>query len=188
MRAFYTRQYFCAWGPDCRRFYDIVDLVIVEDELGDRLFVGASEELGVRISSERVRHRILQHELVIRVLDCPLDFVRIVSRAIHHQEHIIREFGQLLAPDLSGGLNGSMQHSSRTRFSLRTKAKSFARVRSAGTLRRLGFGRAQPNRSLLLGKHVESTLWMVLHRPFEPTAFIRWDEKAGLQRDALRSQ
>jgi hypothetical protein len=35
--------YFCAWGPDCSRFHDIVDLVIVQDELDDRLFVGASE-------------------------------------------------------------------------------------------------------------------------------------------------
>jgi hypothetical protein len=36
--------YFCAWGPDCSRFHDIVDLVIVDDDLSDRLFVGASEE------------------------------------------------------------------------------------------------------------------------------------------------
>ena len=36
--------YFCAWGPDCSRFHDIVDLVLVRDELNDRLFVGASEE------------------------------------------------------------------------------------------------------------------------------------------------
>ena len=32
--------YLCAWGPDCERFHDIVDEVIVEDELGERLFVG----------------------------------------------------------------------------------------------------------------------------------------------------
>lgn len=36
--------YFCAWGLDCSRFHDIVDRAIVEDELGDRLFVGANEE------------------------------------------------------------------------------------------------------------------------------------------------
>src|SRR6266404_3969564 len=36
-------------------------------------------------------------------------------------------------PDKSGGLNGSTQHSSRTRLALKTKAKSLARVRSAGT-------------------------------------------------------
>ena len=29
---------------------------------------------------------------------------------------------------------------------------------------------------------------LVLRRPIEITAFIRWDEKTGLQRDALRSQ
>jgi hypothetical protein len=29
---------------------------------------------------------------------------------------------------------------------------------------------------------------MALHRPVELTPFIRWDEKAGLQRDAIRSQ
>jgi len=34
--------YFCAWGPDCERFHDIVDEVCVEDELGARLFVGPS--------------------------------------------------------------------------------------------------------------------------------------------------
>ena len=32
--------YFCAWGHDCERFHDIVDEVIVEDDLGKRLFVG----------------------------------------------------------------------------------------------------------------------------------------------------
>ena len=36
---------------------------------------------------------------------------------------------------------------------LKTKAKSLARVRSAGTLPWLGFDRAQPNRSLLPEKH-----------------------------------
>src|SRR6267143_6499227 len=47
----------------------------------------------------------------------------------------------------AGGLNGSTQHSSRTRLALKTKAKSLARVRSAGTLPWLGFDRRQPNRS-----------------------------------------
>jgi len=32
--------YFCAWGNDCERFHDIVDDVIVEDEVGERRFVG----------------------------------------------------------------------------------------------------------------------------------------------------
>lgn len=32
--------YFCAWGRDCGRFHDIVDEVVVEDELGERRFVG----------------------------------------------------------------------------------------------------------------------------------------------------
>lgn len=35
--------YFCSWGPDCSRFHDIVDEVILEDDLGERLFVGANE-------------------------------------------------------------------------------------------------------------------------------------------------
>jgi hypothetical protein len=42
-------------------------------------------------------------------------------------------------PDKSGGLNGSTQHSSRTRPGLKTKARSLARVRSTGTLPWLGF-------------------------------------------------
>ena len=56
-------------------------------------------------------------------------------------------------PDKSGGLNGSMQHSSRTRLALRTKPKSLVRVKSAGTPPWLGFDRVQPNGSLLPGKH-----------------------------------
>src|SRR6266850_2357821 len=55
--------------------------------------------------------------------------------------------------DKRGGLNGSTLHSSRTRLALKTKAKSLARVRSAGTLPWLGFDRGQPNRSLLPRKH-----------------------------------
>ena len=54
---------------------------------------------------------------------------------------------------LPGGLNGSTQHSGRTRLALKTKAKSLAGVRSAGTLPWLGFYRVQPNRLLLLEKH-----------------------------------
>jgi hypothetical protein len=34
--------YFCAWGPDCERLHDIVDEVVVEDQIGERLFVGQS--------------------------------------------------------------------------------------------------------------------------------------------------
>lgn len=32
--------YFCAWGPGCERFHDIVDGVVVADDIGERLFVG----------------------------------------------------------------------------------------------------------------------------------------------------
>src|SRR6202521_1170624 len=39
-----------------------------------------------------------------------------------------------------------------------------------------------------MGSIVRSTGYMVLHRPVELAPFIRWDEKAGLQRDAIRSQ
>jgi hypothetical protein len=52
-----------------------------------------------------------------------------------------------------GDLNGSTQHSRRTRLALKTKAKSLARVRSAGTLPWLAFDRVQPKGSLLPGKH-----------------------------------
>jgi len=55
--------------------------------------------------------------------------------------------------DYGGDLKGSTQHSSRTRLALKTKGKSLARVRSAGTLPWLGFDRKQPNRSVLPGKH-----------------------------------
>jgi hypothetical protein len=53
----------------------------------------------------------------------------------------------------AGAFHGSTQHPVRTRFALKTKAKSLARVRSVGTLPWLGFDRVQPNRSLLPGKH-----------------------------------
>ena len=36
--------YLCAWGPDCSRLHDIVDLVVVDDDLGKRLFVRPSED------------------------------------------------------------------------------------------------------------------------------------------------
>jgi hypothetical protein len=39
-----------------------------------------------------------------------------------------------------------------------------------------------------MGSIVRSTDYMVLHRPVELAPFHRWDEKAGLQRDAIRSQ
>jgi hypothetical protein len=34
--------YFCAWGPDCERFHDTLDEVIVTDDLGKRFFSGPS--------------------------------------------------------------------------------------------------------------------------------------------------
>jgi len=55
--------------------------------------------------------------------------------------------------DNPGGLNGSTQHPSRTRLAMKTKSRSLARARAAGTLPWLGFDRGQPNRSLLPGKH-----------------------------------
>ena len=36
--------YFCAWGPDCSRFHDIVDATIVEDDTAERLFAGPNKE------------------------------------------------------------------------------------------------------------------------------------------------
>jgi hypothetical protein len=36
--------YFCAWGPGCKRFHDIVDEVIVEEELGERFLLGAMSQ------------------------------------------------------------------------------------------------------------------------------------------------
>jgi len=57
--------------------------------------------------------------------------------------------------DFLGGLNGSTQHSGRTRLALKTKAKSLSRARSSGTLPWLGFDRVQTNRSLLPGKQCQ---------------------------------
>jgi hypothetical protein len=52
-------------------------------------------------------------------------------------------------------LNGSTQHSGRAQLALKTKSKSLARVRSAGTLSWLGFGRVMPNRSILSEKQYQ---------------------------------
>jgi hypothetical protein len=62
---------------------------------------------------------------------------------------------RLKSPTNLGEFNGSTQHSSRTRLALKTKAKSLAWVRSAGTLPWLGFDGGQPNGSLLPGKHCQ---------------------------------
>src|SRR5580700_9772027 len=51
-----------------------------------------------------------------------------------------------------GGFNGSAQHLGRTQLALKTKAKSLARVRSAGTLPWLGFDRVQPKQTASLRK------------------------------------
>ena len=32
--------YFCSWGPDCQRFHDVVDGVVVADDIEERRFVG----------------------------------------------------------------------------------------------------------------------------------------------------
>jgi hypothetical protein len=47
------------------------------------------------------------------------------------------------------------------------KLKSFVRVRPAGTLLWLNFGRVEPHRWFSGGSIVESMHWMVLHRPVE---------------------
>ena len=36
--------YFCSWGPDCERFHDIVDQVIVKDDLNEHKFSGPTSE------------------------------------------------------------------------------------------------------------------------------------------------
>jgi len=36
--------YFCAWGPGCARFHDIVDEVLLDDDLGERRFTGLDED------------------------------------------------------------------------------------------------------------------------------------------------
>src|SRR5882724_9284699 len=77
----------------------------------------------------------------------------VVSKVTHHPKPTTPCDAEAKTPDKRGGLNGSTQHSSRTRLALKTKAKSLPRVRSAGTPPWLGFDRGQPNRSLLPGKH-----------------------------------
>jgi len=36
--------YLCAWGPDCGRLHDLADQVIVQDDQGERLFAGPSQQ------------------------------------------------------------------------------------------------------------------------------------------------
>jgi len=75
-------------------------------------------------------------------------------------------------PDEFGGLNRSMQRSARTHMALKTKAESAGQVRSAEHYPGSGFSRVPPNRRPARGSIVESTNWMVLHRPPEPAALI----------------
>jgi hypothetical protein len=49
-----------------------------------------------------------------------------MGECVRHKEARVVLSG--LTPDKSGGLNGSTQHSSRTRLALKTKAKSLARL------------------------------------------------------------
>jgi hypothetical protein len=63
-------------------------------------------------------------------------------------KHLRHTIGVLLAlafamslPARGGGLNGSTQHSGRTQFALKTKAKSLGEVRTARALPWLGFER-----------------------------------------------
>src|SRR5216683_6137850 len=91
------------------------------------------------------------------------------SRTTVFMEKILARFGRTLKPALrmrAHCLNGSTQHSSRTRLALKTKAKSLARVRSAGTLPWLGFARAQPNGSVPQGKYcrVNRFRWCCIDR------------------------
>jgi hypothetical protein len=58
---------------------------------------------------------------------------------------------------------------------LKTKAKSLARVRSAGTLPWLGFDRDSQTDHFSRGSIVESTHWVVLHRPVELAALTGTD-------------
>ena len=66
-----------------------------------------------------------------------------------------------------GGLNGSTQHSARTRLVLIPKAKSLGVGRSDGTRPWLGFDQVQANRPVLLWKDYRIR-WRVLHRCVEP--------------------
>jgi len=50
------------------------------------------------------------------------------------------------------------------------KLKSLVEVRPAGTLLWLGFGQVEPNRWFSRASIVESTHWLVLHRPVELAA------------------
>jgi hypothetical protein len=39
---------FCSWGLGCERFHDIVDEVVVEDDIGKRLFAGPNQNDVIR--------------------------------------------------------------------------------------------------------------------------------------------
>jgi hypothetical protein len=36
--------YFCAWGPGCERFHDILDELVVADDIGERQFAGPNDQ------------------------------------------------------------------------------------------------------------------------------------------------
>ena len=45
--------YFCAWGPDCQRFEDIVDEDVVGDELDEKLYVGPNRDDVIMTTSHK---------------------------------------------------------------------------------------------------------------------------------------
>ncbi len=45
--------YFCAWGPDCQRFEDIVDEDVVGDELDEKLYVGPTQDDVIMTTSHK---------------------------------------------------------------------------------------------------------------------------------------
>ena len=106
----------------------------------------------------QVETKIVQRK---RVLDLTQgdDFIQMIRESeseAHQLRHRYYEKDEVMLwkmPNFDGGLNRSTQYSGQTQLALKTKAKSLARVGSAGTLPWLGFDRVQSNRSLLLGKH-----------------------------------
>src|SRR6266403_4752887 len=91
-------------------------------------------------------------------------------------------------PDKRGGLNGSTQHLLEVYLQQFQKPKSFASIDSNATPPCLGLMQYSQTDRFSRRSIVGSTDLIVLHRPVELTLFIRWDEKAGLRRDAIRSQ
>jgi len=82
--------YFSVWGPDCERFHEVVDAVIVEDDLGKRLFVGPNANDAV-MTTWHADDTLAEALDYFAILACPTDGFTVgsdywIAMCVHNPE------------------------------------------------------------------------------------------------------